>query len=56
LGNVEFRKLGGAGVSGSSLNLPAKFVDRLKWNSGDYIVVEIDEFQQQLILRKAKDR
>lgn len=53
--NVEYRKLGGAGVSGGSLNLPMKFLDRLKWSSGDYIVVECDEFHQQLVLRKAKD-
>lgn len=53
--NIEYRKLGGAGVSAGSLNLPCKFVERLKWRSGDYIVVELDEFHQQLVLRKAKD-
>jgi hypothetical protein len=53
--NVEYRKLGGAGISGGSLNLPMKFLDRLKWKSGDYIVVTLDEFHQQLVLKKAQD-
>jgi bifunctional DNA-binding transcriptional regulator/antitoxin component of YhaV-PrlF toxin-antitoxin module len=36
------------------LNLPPKFLDRLKWNPGEYIVIECDDFHQQLVLRKAK--
>jgi hypothetical protein len=52
--NIEYRKLGGAGTSGGSLNLPMEFLHRLKWNSGDYIVVECDELHQQLLLRKAR--
>jgi len=54
MGNVEFRKLGGAGASSCSLNLPPKFLERLKWQSGDYVVVECDNVHQQLVLRKAK--
>jgi hypothetical protein len=53
--NVEYRKLGGAGTSPGSLNLPCKFLEQLKWRSGDYIVVELDLSHQQLLLRKAKD-
>jgi hypothetical protein len=53
--NIEYRKLGGAGCSGGSINLPPKFLDLLKWKSGEYIVVELDEFRQQILLRKAKE-
>jgi bifunctional DNA-binding transcriptional regulator/antitoxin component of YhaV-PrlF toxin-antitoxin module len=53
--NIEYRKLGGAGIGHGSLNLPAKFLEQLKWKAGEYIVIQLDEFHQQLILRKAKD-
>jgi hypothetical protein len=56
MGNIEYRKLGGAGESQASLNLSIRLVDKLKWKRGDYIVIELDEFRQQLVLRKAKDR
>lgn len=53
--NVEYRKLGGAGTQKNSLTIPKNFYDLLKWKSGDYIIIECDEFHQQLVLRKAKD-
>jgi len=53
--NVEYRKLGGAGVSHGSLNLPSKFLDELKWTAGDYIVIQLDKFHRQLVLRKATE-
>jgi len=55
LTNVEYRKLGGAGISHGSLNLPRKFLEQLKWRAGEYIVVELDLSHQQLVLRRAKD-
>jgi hypothetical protein len=51
--NVEYRKLGGAGESGSSINLPPRFVEKLNWKRGKYIVVELDEQHRQIILRTA---
>jgi hypothetical protein len=53
--NIEYRKLGGAGPSGASLNLPSRFVEHLKWRSGDYIVVTIDEKLHQIVLKKAQN-
>jgi hypothetical protein len=52
---LEYRKLGGGGTSTDSINLPPKFVDKLGWQPGDYIIIFLDEQHHALHLYKAKN-